>query len=78
MWRPRAVPQHIDDAQHKIAPGEEGRLDRIADLYYGDARLWWVIALASSIKHPQRDATLDRVLRIPARVTVKDLINARR
>lgn len=43
--KPRNV--HIKTAyvEHEIKVGE--RLDVLADAYYGDARLWWVIAQAN-------------------------------
>lgn len=37
---------------HQVEIGEEGRLDIIADIHYGDPALYWVIALANNIIDP--------------------------
>ena len=75
IWRPDEIPAHPDDRVHRVEPGQEGRLDVIAALHYGDSELGWVIAIASGVKHIQRDVTLGLRLRIPARVTVRRLLN---
>ena len=37
---------------HVVEPIEEGRLDMISQIYYGDPQLYWVIALANNIIDP--------------------------
>jgi hypothetical protein len=44
---PGNIPRHEDDLYIYIRAGE--RLDNLADKYYKDSSLWWVIALANNI-----------------------------
>ena len=69
------IPDHDDDRIHRVAPGEEGRLDAIAEQHYGDGALAWVIAHANGLKHVQRDVTLGLRVRVPAQATVRRLLN---
>ena len=63
------IPESKNDRLHKVDISEENRLDLIADKYYNDATLWWIIAYANDIKDP---LFVERgtVLRIPSRESV--------
>ena len=52
-----------NDILHEVADGD--RLDRLADNYYQDPVLWWVIAWANDIELPQRVLTGGVKLVIP-------------
>ena len=43
--KPREVKAKTAYVEHEIKPGD--RLDTLAQAYYGDPRLWWVIAQAN-------------------------------
>lgn len=44
---PSDIPRHADDIYIYIKAGQ--RLDTLANKYYNDATLWWIIALANNI-----------------------------
>lgn len=54
------------DRYHEVKSFEEGRLDIIANRYYNNALLWWVIAEANDIFDPITEVTAGRDLRIPS------------
>ena len=54
-----------EDLYHRVINGEVGRLDKIAQKYYGDASYWWIIAEANRMKDPLTETVLNRALRIP-------------
>lgn len=53
------------DIFHKVAPNEVGRLDIIADKYYRNPLLWWVIAQANDIYDPIKGVPVGTTLRVP-------------
>lgn len=61
------IKEDITDAFHRVTPVTENRLDLIAEMYYSDATLWWLIAEANySILFDPMNVPRDTVLRIPA------------
>ena len=44
---PGSIPRHEDDLYIYIKAGQ--RLDNLANTYYKDTSLWWIIALANDI-----------------------------
>ena len=44
---PKSIPKKDDDIY--IITQETDRLDLLANEYYGDSRLWWIIASANNI-----------------------------
>jgi len=46
------IPPSSDDKYHEVEHGEENRLDKIANRYYKNSTLWWVIAYVNNIKDP--------------------------
>jgi len=56
-----------DDRFHTVKPGD--RLDRLADQYFGDCKLWWIICDYNDISFPL-EMKEGMVLRIPSQEQV--------
>lgn len=63
-WIQKYVDYSKSDIYHIVDIQDAGRLDIIAQLYYGTPRYWWVIALANAIKDPF-DIPVGTSLRVP-------------
>lgn len=76
-WIPPEFPVHENDKVHRVRTSERLRLDLIANEYYGDQNLWWVIAFANDILDPFMElngvSATPTTLRIPA----PEVVNAR-
>lgn len=59
-----SIPLSKNDDYVQITLTEKDRLDLLAYKYYGNALLWWVIALANDIYDPF-DVPVGSILRIP-------------
>ena len=53
------------DIYHRVASNEVGRLDKLANQYYNNPLLWWVIAQANNIRDPFAPISPGTLLRIP-------------
>lgn len=53
------------DYYHIITQDEIGRLDVVAARYYGDPKLWWIIAYANNITDAFNQVTLNKFIIIP-------------
>lgn len=53
-----------DDIQYVVANGD--RIDLIADRFYQDSRLWWVVAWANNLEIIPTDLKEGQQLRIPS------------
>lgn len=51
------------------------RLDKLANTFYGDASLWWVIAAANGLGKGTIIVPADSRLRIPSATNVQQVIN---
>ena len=58
----------ISDADIFIYPIEGQRLDNLANKFYGDTTLWWVIAKANGLKGKPALSS-DKIIRIPGNIT---------
>jgi len=58
----------LDDSDKFIRPVDGDRLDLIANRYYGDSTLWWIIAKANGLKG-QTSVSTEDLLRIPGNVS---------
>lgn len=67
VWEPVVFEQRDDELFHRVARNEIGRLDLIADQYYGNVNYWWVIATVNDILNPVEDMHAGDTLRIPSR-----------
>tara|TARA_B100001564_G_C20426903_1_gene572730 strand:+ start:26 stop:319 length:294 start_codon:yes stop_codon:yes gene_type:complete len=66
---PSTVPNiPIKDTDVFLYPIFGDRLDTIAQRFYGDANLWWIIAKANEIGKGQIGLDLEKKLRIPTEI----------
>jgi hypothetical protein len=66
------VPTSTSDIQ--IITTSVERLDKLANTFYGDASLWWIIATANSLGKGTIIVPVDTVLRIPSKNKIDDII----
>ena len=66
-WDRRVFPKDPSDIVYYIENKYQGRLDLIADIFYGDARYWWIIAQFNDILDPYSEATPGRMLVLPTK-----------
>ena len=62
----KRVPQSGSDTYHRVQSHEKNRLDIIAQYYYKNPLLWWVIAQANDIRDPFVEIEAGTLLRIPS------------
>ena len=78
-WDPPTIPLSNNDKFYRITPTIGWRLDLLADYYYGDQNLWWVIAFANGIVDPFADLNTPPdppfFIRIPDPATVFNKLN---
>jgi hypothetical protein len=60
---PKSIPKRDDDIY--VITQETDRLDLLANEYYGDSRLWWIIAQANNINGVNIGLDAGVQLRIP-------------
>ena len=53
------------DKVYTVPARQAGRLDLIANAFYGTTELWWVIADANNMTDPMTELPAGTVLRIP-------------
>ena len=63
------IPETQADQYFCVTQKYVDRIDLIANKFYADSKLWWVIAKANNILDPQV-IPMDSILRIPDRGTV--------
>jgi hypothetical protein len=59
-----AMPTQPDDIQYQVLATD--RIDTIANQFYGDPVLWWVIAAANNIEIVPTQLNAGQTLRIPS------------
>jgi hypothetical protein len=65
-------PFSADDVFIKITSPD--RLDKLANIFYNDPTLWWVIASANGVGKGTLMVPRDTVLRIPSNINVQEFI----
>lgn len=60
-----SIPKNVLDIYHTITIDEEFRLDILADRYYNNPLMWWVIAQANDIYDPLSRPKSGEIIRIP-------------
>ena len=79
-WWERAVFE-IDpsDIQYVVEKRFEGRLDLITAVYLGEqnVRYWWVVAMLNNILDPYTEVTTGRIIRIPTRERLQNMISGK-
>lgn len=58
------IPIQTDDIQYTVRSTD--RIDLLANRFYGDPVLWWVIAVANDMEFLPNDLLSSEVIRIPA------------
>lgn len=61
----------IIDAFHK------GRLDLIANAFYGEPRYWWILAQINNILDPHTEVSEGRIIFVPKKERLLLLLNGR-
>lgn len=64
LYTPDGIPEEDGDVEHIVTSMD--RIDSIAHRYYGDPKLWWVIAEANDLEDPISSLRSGLVLRIPS------------
>lgn len=59
-------PERPDDTYHVVTQKDSNRLDLVANQYYGNPLLYWIIAIASGIDDPM-NVPPGTTLRIPSK-----------
>lgn len=59
------IPMRSNDTYHRVKSNEVGRLDIIANNYYRNSLLWWVLAQANDIYNPIDSMYAGMIIRIP-------------
>ena len=62
----------LRDSDIYIFPFDGDRLDMLAERYYNDSNLWWIIAKANNISGGQIGLNPEKKIRIP--IEIKNLI----
>lgn len=65
-WEAIDFPRSDEDEYHTIAEKDVGCFDRLADEFYGDPRLFWVLLRANAIFNSMT-VEVGLVIRVPAR-----------
>lgn len=68
------VPLSKDDVYIQTTSIE--RLDKLANNFYGDSTLWWIIAVANGLGKGTIIVPKNSKLRIPSDTNIQQLINA--
>lgn len=64
MFEPPAILEQADDTTYTVTDGD--RIDLIANKFYGNPRLWWIVAVANDLDDLPTDLYGGRLLRIPS------------
>tara|TARA_B100001094_G_scaffold212487_1_gene206436 strand:- start:5473 stop:5751 length:279 start_codon:yes stop_codon:yes gene_type:complete len=67
----RGIP--LKDTDKFIFPFDGDRLDIIAYRFYGDAKLWWIIANANKISNGQIGLDPNKKIRVP--IEIQDILD---
>ena len=68
------IPVRIDDKRYQVTGPD--RIDNLAQKFYGDPRLWWVIAVANNIEIVPTQLNVGMKLRIPSPTYVRTVLFA--
>ena len=73
-YRPTIVPNiPITDGDQFVFPFDGDRLDSLAQRYYGDSNLWWIIAKANEISDGQIGLDPEKKIRVP--IDIENILN---
>lgn len=69
VWTPITFPASDGDITYRVLQKDPGRLDLLAESFYGNPNLWWVIAHVNNIID-QFELVIGSLLLIPSKETV--------
>jgi hypothetical protein len=67
------IPISVSDIYIQITSAD--RLDKLANTFYGDSTLWWVIATANNLGKGTIVVPQNVILRIPSKSNIQQIIN---
>ena len=67
------MPKSSADTYIKTTSAE--RLDKLANTFYGDATLWWIIAVSNGLGKGSLYVPPNIIIRIPAHENIQEIIN---
>ena len=71
VFKPTMYPKiPIKDSDIFIYPKFGDRLDNLAQKYYGDVLLWWIIAKANNLDKAEIGLNVEKQIRIPMNIEV--------
>ena len=71
VFKPTMYPKiPIKDSDIFIYPRFGDRLDNLAQKYYGDVSLWWIIAKANNLDKAEIGLNVEKQIRIPMNIEV--------
>ncbi len=76
-WERNVYTRFDDDRAYVVEKKFEGRLDLITDLFLGEPRYWWVVAMYNNILDPNAELFEGAVVYIPSVDKVKSLLNGK-
>lgn len=76
-WDRNTFSTSPDDRNYVVERQFQGRLDLISDLFLGEPRYWWVIAMHNNIIDPYTEVVEGVVLYIPTPERVQSLISGK-
>jgi hypothetical protein len=65
----------VSESDTFIETSSEERLDKLANTFYGDATLWWAIAVSNGIGKGTLIVPQNSTLRIPSIENIQQIIN---
>ena len=65
---PPEIPVRSDEIQYTVQMAD--RIDLLANKFYGDPVLWWVLAVANDLDILPTDLKYGQVIRVPSKVFV--------
>ena len=69
VFKPTMYPKiPIKDSDIFIYPRFGDRLDNLAQKYYGDVSLWWIIAKANNLDKAEIGLNVEKQIRIPMNI----------
>ena len=60
------IVEQQDDLKYQVKRGLQERIDKLAVRFYGDSRLWWVIAVANDMEVVPTDLNEGDIITIPS------------
>lgn len=78
MYESIQLEKSSEDRFHTVTEREIGRLDIIANRFYGDTHLFRFIAIANNLMRPHEEMFVGQVLRIPGVASIQKALRGAR